>query len=261
MTKTVEPTGSLDVALTHTERLLQTNPVLAVEQAGEILKAVPNHPVATLLLGVARRLMGDAEASVLILSALTDAQHRWAQAQFELALALADADRLQDAIVALRRAVELKPDLPNALRTLGDFLNAAGDADGADQAYAAHIKVSTRDPRLLAPAAALYENRIPEAEAMLRAHLKEFPTDVPALRMLAEVAARLGENRDAAILLERCLELAPSFDAARLNYAIILSRQNKPAEALQHLEHLLKIEPRNPSYRNLTIDARILRCT
>ena len=212
---------------------------------------MPNHPVATLLLGVARRLLGDAAASVQILSALTDAQHRWAQAQFELALALADADRMQDGIVALRRAVELKPDLPNALRTLGDFLSATGDADGADQAYAAHIKVSTRDPRLLAPAAALYENRIPEAEAMLRAHLKEFPTDVPALRMLAEVAARLGQNRDAAILLERCLELAPSFDAARQNYAIILSRQNKPAEALQHIEHLLKIEPRNPSYRNL----------
>ena len=251
MTQAAEPTGSIDVALAHTERLLQSNPVLAAEQAGEILKAAPNHPVATLLLGVARRLMGDAEASVRILAALTDAQHRWAQAQFELALALADAERLPEGVVALRRAVELKPDLPNALRTLGDFLSATGDADGADQAYAAHIKVSTRDPRLLAPAAALYENRIPEAESMLRAHLKEFPTDVPALRMLAEVAARLGQNRDAAILLERCLELAPSFHAARLNYAIILSRQNKPAEALQHIEHLLKIEPRNPSYRNL----------
>ncbi len=251
MTQAVEPTGSLNVALAHTERLLHSNPALAVEQAGEILKAAPNHPVATLLMGVARRLLGDIEASVQVLSALTDSQHRWAQAHFELALALADADRLPDGVVSLRRAVELKPDLPNAMRTLGDFLSATGDADGADQAYAAHIKVSTRDPRLLAPAAALYENRIPEAEAMLRAHLKEYPSDVPALRMLAEVAARLGQNRDAAILLERCLELAPSFNAARQNYAIILNRQNKPAEALQQVEHLLRIEPRNPSYRNL----------
>ncbi len=251
MTQAAEPTGSLNVALEHTARLLEQDPRLALEQAAEILKVAPNHPVATLLTGVAHRLLGDTESSVTILAALTDAQHRWAQAFFELGMALADADRLSEAVEALRRAVELKPDLPNALRTLGDFLSASGDSAGADQAYAAHIKVSTRDPRLLAPAAALYENRIPEAEALLRAHLIQFPTDVPALRMLAEVAARLGQNRDAAILLERCLELSPSFHAARQNYAIILSRQNKPAEALQHLEQLLKIEPRNPSYRNL----------
>jgi tetratricopeptide (TPR) repeat protein len=65
------------------------------------------------------------------------------------------------------------------------------------------------------------------------------------------VAGRLGLNDESAVLLERCLELAPSFSAARQNYAIILSRQNKPAQALQQIEQLLEAEPRNPSYRNL----------
>lgn len=251
MTQGVEPTGSFEVALAHTEQLLQRDPALAVEQAQEILKAVPNHPVATLLLGVARRAAGDTAGAVKTLKDLCDSQHRWAQAHFECGLACADAGDFDAAIGMLRRAVELKPDLPNAMRTLGDFLGAVGDRAGADQAYAAHIKISTRDPRLLAPAAALFENRIPEAEALLREHLKQFPTDVPALRMLAEVAARLGRNQDSALLLERCLELAPSFHAARQNYAIILGRQNKPAEALQHIDLLLGVDPHNPSYRNL----------
>ena len=251
MSSTAEPTGSLAVALEHAGRLLLQQPQMALEQADEILKVAPNHPVATLIRGVAHRLLGDPATALQVLGDLTDAQHRWAQAHFEYSLALADADRMPEAAKAVRRAVELKPDLPNAMRTLGDFLTATGDAAGADQAYAAHIRISTRDPRLLAPAAALHENRIPEAEALLKAHLQEFPTDVPALRMLAEVAGRLGRNDDAAALLERCLELAPSFHAARQNYAIILSRQNKPAEALQQIEMLLRAEPRNPAFRNL----------
>jgi tetratricopeptide (TPR) repeat protein len=68
--------------------------------------------------------------------------------------------------------------------------------------------------------------------------------------MLSEVAARLGRDADAEQLLERCLELAPSFTGARYNHALILHRRNKPAAALQQLELLLKAEPRNPAYLN-----------
>ena len=78
-------------------------------------------------------------------------------------------------------------------------------------------------------AAALVENNLPVADARLRAHLRSHPTDVAALRMLAEVAGRLRLYKDAQDLLERCLELAPSFDAARHNYAVVLNRQSKPA--------------------------------
>ena len=63
--------------------------------------------------------------------------------------------------------------------------------------------------RLMDAALALCENRIPEAEGALREHLKRHPTDVAAIRMLAEVAARLGRYADAENLLARCLELAP----------------------------------------------------
>ncbi len=69
--------------------------------------------------------------------------------------------------------------------------------------------------------------------------------------MLAEVAGRLRRYADAEELLERCLKLAPSFDAARHNYAVVLNRQAKPAAALPHVDQLLAKEPRNPGYPNL----------
>ncbi|HEV2227470.1 MAG TPA: sulfotransferase [Steroidobacteraceae bacterium] len=246
-----QPLGSLEVALKHAARLLHAQPALAAEQAAEILRVVPGHPGALLLLAVARRACGDLPGALAGLEDLCRRQPGWAEAQFELGMTLGSAGRGEAAIAALRRAVALKPDLPDAWRALADHLAGAGDAAGADEAYARHIKAATRDPRLLAPAAALVENRIPEAEALLRAHLKVHPTDVAALRMLAEVAARLRRWRDAQALLERCLELAPGFDAARHNYALVLNRQGKAAAALAHVEQLLAREPRNPGYRNL----------
>ena len=60
MSTASEPVGTLDVALAHTARLLQTQPLLAAEQAREILKALPGHPHARLLLATALRLNGDA---------------------------------------------------------------------------------------------------------------------------------------------------------------------------------------------------------
>ena len=245
------PVGTLEVALDHAARLLASDPALAAEQAEEILRAVPRHPVALLVLARARRAAGDPRAAVEILEPLAAAQPLAAEVHYELALALGDSGRGEAAVGSLRRALRLRPDLDGGWRVLGDHLTAIGDTAGADAAYANHVRVSTRDPRLLAPAAALADGRLPEAESLLRAHLRSHPSDVAAIRMFAELAARLGRLGDAENLLARCLELAPGFTAARHNYAVVLHRQGRSAEALQEVERLLATDPRNPGLRSL----------
>jgi len=186
-----------------------------------------------------------------VLEPLGASQPSSAATHYELGLALGETGRHESALAALRRALALKPDLPDAWRAMGDYLRALGDGEGADAAYARHLKASTHDPRLMAAAAALCENEIPQAELLLREHLKRFPTDIAAMRMLAEVAGRLGRYHDAQALLERCLELSPAFNAARHNYAVVLHRQNKSAAALREIQRLIEAEPRNLGYRNL----------
>ena len=45
--------------------------------------------------------------------------------------------------------------------------------------------------------------------------------------------------------------MAPKFSGARYNYAVLMHRMNKPAEALAQVEALLLEDPEKPSYRNL----------
>ncbi len=251
MTGESQATGTVDAALAHTRRLLSTNPPLALEQAEEILRAVPDHPLAVLMLGVAQRTVGRTDAALAVLGDLAARQPRAPAAQYEFGVTLCEAGQTDRAVEVMRRAVALKPDFADAWRTLGDLLTLRGEAAAADAAYARQIQASTKDPRLLAAAAALCANAIPEAERMLKSHLTQHPTDVAAIRMLAEVAGRLGRYKDAETLLARCLELAPSFSAARHNYTLALHRQNKSAAALEQVELLSRGEPNHSGYRNL----------
>ena len=178
-----EPTGTLEVALAHTARLLPVRPDLAEAQAREILAVVP--------------ASGEA----------------W--------------------------------------RLLAEALSRQGDAEGAERAYAGQIAASVHEPELQQAAQALADNRLAVAERLLKPFLKRQPDNVAALRMLAEVAGRLGRYDDAETLLARCLELAPGFTPARHNLALVLYRQNRPGEAIAQADRLLEAEPGHPAYRSL----------
>ncbi len=102
--------------------------------------------------------------------------------------------------------------------------------------FARVMAAAARDPDLLRAGAALAANDVPVAESLLRPYLKRRPTDVAAIRMMAELAARIGRLADSENLLRRALELAPAFTAARSNLANILYKQNRAAEAIAELE-------------------------
>ena len=97
------------------------------------------------------------------------------------------------------------------------------------------LAASTRDPQLMQAALALHRNQLDIAEPLLRAHLKQNPFNVAAMRMLAELAGRIARYQDAEKLLRRALELAPAFTAARSNLAMLLYRTSRLNEALAEL--------------------------
>jgi len=101
--------------------------------------------------------------------ALAKTQPRSANTHHELGLTLAALGEGGSAIHALRRAVSLKRDMPDAWRALGDQLSLSGDGEAADLAYAEHIRASVKEPLLMkaaqACATASWPGRAPAARS------------------------------------------------------------------------------------------------
>src|SRR5687767_1474800 len=156
--------------------------------------------------------------------------------------------------LAAEQAREILASIPGSAdgyRLLGEALRRTGEDEAASDAELAAISASVRDPELIRAGAALVENDLPAAESILRPLLKRRPTDVAAIRMMAELAARLGRLTDAENLLRRALELAPAFAAARTNLATLLHKQNRPAEALEQLDRLQAGDGADRGFGNL----------
>ena len=207
--------------------LLEADPALAAEQALEVLKVLPNHPPQWCC-SPARRRAGNPKAAIEVLEPLMRTQAAGAAAWFEYGLALGNVGRGDEAIRALKKTVSQQPGHAGAWRALGDHLLAIGDHEGGDAASRVTSSHRRTIRTLRQAAVAMVRNDVPYAELCYGAFSSGCPPTRPAIRMLAEVGVRCGRNEDAQKLLERCLELAPGFAAARYNYAMLLHRLNDP---------------------------------
>lgn len=170
--------------------------------------------------------------------------------------ALANARQLLNgqpgaALAQAQAIIDEVPTSAAAHRLAAHALRALDREAEAQAASLAAVSATVHDEAMVEAALALADNRLPDAEAALRGRLREDATDVAAIRMLAEVAGRIGRYDDAERLLSRALELAPGFGAARANLATVQYKQNRFAEAAATLEAVLGEDPDNPAHANL----------
>jgi tetratricopeptide (TPR) repeat protein len=241
----------VDLKLMRAAALLEEAPAAAARAAHEILESCPGHSAASLLLAGASLRLGDTALACEVLESLSQAQSASAIVQLELGRAHRAAGNSEQALGALRRAVDLEPNLAEGWRELSIALADSGDEYGADRAYARYSAVMPDTPWLAEPAVALRDNRLAVAEQLLRQHLKSTPTDVAAMRMLATAVGRREGYTEAEDLLRETLRLAPGYAAARFDFAKLLLVQQKPALIPPLIERLLQLDPRNADYRNL----------
>jgi tetratricopeptide (TPR) repeat protein len=241
----------LNAAVRRASALLGSDPAGAAREAQALLQHAPGDPRAALILGAARRRLGDANGASAVLAPLARAFPQAALIQYELGLALADTGEADGARAALHQATQLMPDHPDAWRVLGNLLFQRGENAAAEQAFAMHARASVTDPGLKDASSALHNRRFEEAEAVLRARLAAEPNNIQALALYGEALAGQGRNAEAEQALTRCLELEPRFDGARFGLATALFRQQKTQAALPHLERLVGAYPGEVAYLNL----------
>jgi len=248
--------GSQQIALENAADLLAHDPRLAEEQAHEILKVYPDTVAAKRILATAFRLQKMPQKGLDVLAPLLAGHADSPGFLQEIAQCQGGVGRGDDAIRALRKAVTIDPEHAPAWQSLGHQLAVAGDEEGSRQAFQRHFELSTPHPELVEAARLSRDGKLGKAERIVRDLLKKHPADVSAIKMLADIGVKMGRLKDASHLLERCLELAPNFHAARHSYALVLMRRQEPEAAIHEAETLLAEDPNNPNF--LTLKASIL---
>jgi predicted Zn-dependent protease len=193
---------------------------------------------------------------------------------YEFALTLAAMSIYEKAIEELRSLTTRVPNHSGAWRKLAELLRLAGQDEAADEAGAAADRCAgeaskwrpTRDPRTLAQLDAA-ESRLHALLTtrdqggkifMLSDHLRENPTDAVATRILSRLEDQRGDEETSLALLERTLELAPTYHTARGELATRLILAHYFVRALEHTTILLRQAPRNAEYR--AIHSEALKC-
>jgi predicted O-linked N-acetylglucosamine transferase (SPINDLY family) len=142
---------------------------------------------------------------------------RSAQEEFARGTAAAQAGRMAEGITALRRAVELKPDYPEAHYNLGAAYRDVGNADAALAAYRRAAELVPKFADVHVDIASILRERreLEEAERSLRAALALKPNYPEALLELGNVHKGAGDWRAALEDFQRAVSLDPAFGRAR----------------------------------------------
>ena len=252
-----ENTGDLKTAITNALTLLQNGEfALACEQAKEVLEHYPDEINSLFVVAANMRAMGDNTSARQQLQNIVKRAPDFALAQQELGFVYAAMGEILPAIEALQSAVKIEPKLPACWKLMGEMFLIDGDENSANEALNQHLLMSSVEPDLVRAVNLFNKGKIGQAEQLCRQFLHENPTNVTAIRLLAAIGIKVGVYEDAENLLERCLELAPDFYLARLNYANVLSKREKLDTALTQIEQLLASEPEKPAL--LTLKATIL---
>ncbi len=196
----------------------------------------------------ARNQLREALATLARLEALQPRFSRLYQERGHCFVLLRDAPR---AIAALHEAVRLNPTLPASWDMLEQLYRMVGDTPQAATA-AQHLATLRQLPAAIVAANSLIADGDAEpAETILRAYLRTDAGNVGAQRVLARLCSDRGADEDAEALLRSVLDRAPDYDAARLDYAMVLLQRQKYLAARHEAEHLLRQDSENRGYLKL----------
>jgi len=203
---------TLQAELNAVAALAQSDPGAAIAEAEALLKRHPGDSRAKLILGMARRRLGDFAGARAVLQPLAAAQPNAAHAQFEWGLTLAALGDGEAACEALGRAVEITPSFA-----------------------AARLELATLLQR---------ERRTAEALVHVERLLSAAPGEPRALALYAACLAGLGDPARAVALYDRLLADAPGEARLWLSRGHALRAAGDGAAAARSYERAITEAPR-----------------
>ena len=228
-------------------------------QAGDATEAVrrldhwhtDNEPTSEslYLLAVSYRYAGDLPQALETIEQLRTLAPRFGRGFQEAGHIYLASRNQQQALSAFQRAVALNDSLLGSWRAIIKLCARPEHSQLRKQALLQSEKLAALPPALLSVRNAIAEANLRKAEDICRHFLKQNPTHVEAMRLLADLGVRSEVLDDAEFLLESALEFEPDNRFARYDYMNVLYRRQKYAQAMDEAKRLLALEPNNAQYQ------------
>jgi tetratricopeptide (TPR) repeat protein len=162
---------------------------------------------------------------------------------FREAVALRQAGKFAEAVVAYRRVLTLDPGLPDCWYNIGWMERRLGRPDAALAAYGQALRHGVTGPEEVHLNIGVIFmddlNRVEEAAGAFNAALELNPRYVPALLNLANLQEDLGARAEAATLYERLLAIDPECWEGLARYANLKGAFSRDDQLIARLEAAL----------------------
>ena len=200
------------------------------------------------------------EASAAYHQALADDPGQ-VRANYRLAILASWENRLDSALILIRRAREAERDDPDVRFAEALILSWAGQYDQAIAKYDSLLSVipSMHEAELGRARTLAWADRIPDADQAYVGMLERNPNDLQALAGRAQLAAWQGDYEASTARYQEILERSPTSVAAHLGLGRVHYYQGQSRRAAEYLERALALAPDNREVRDLhrTVRAEI----
>jgi tetratricopeptide (TPR) repeat protein len=242
--------GSMKLARIRqlTERRCHSEALVAI---ATLEAALAESRDALYLTAMNQRCLNQSAAALVTLERLQRQHPRFSRLYEERGHCFAAGNDVPRAIDAFERSVNINAALPSSWSMLERLYRVTGDLKKATFA-AEQLAMLRRLPPQIVEAGSLFcDGESASAERIIRTYLRMSGTHVEALRLLGRIAHQRHALDDAEGLLGEALRLAPTYRAARADYARVLIDQRKALRAREEIAGLLKLEPDNRDYLSL----------
>jgi tetratricopeptide (TPR) repeat protein len=209
-------------------------------------KESPNDKVLIYLLGTAYiRDKQPARGQVLVDRILREGDS--AEARLLLGTTRMNAQEFAEALVDLKKAVELNPKLPDVYSYYGLALLATGDMNGAADAFRKELESNPNDfvSNLQLGVVLKQDQHYDEARVFFDRALRVRPGDPGVRYQLATLDLTAGNLDQACAKLEQLIKETPQFVEAHVSLATVYYRLKRKADGDRERELVLKLNAAN----------------
>ena len=220
---------------------------LVVEQAQALTKQYPESFIFWNILGVSAAQAGLADQAIVALKKVISMKPDYIEAYSNISVALLEKGKLDEALEACKKAVLLNPNYANAYYNMGKVFHEQGKLDEAIEVYKKSITLNSNyaDAYANMGAALKEKGMLDEAVEAYNKVIFLKPDSYLAFNIIGNILKSLGKLDNAIQAYKKALLINPKYAEAHSNMGNTLHEQGKLDEAIEaHKKSILL----NPNY-------------